>query len=125
MPSRTAITTDDGQERGDGAVDADERRQHGDEQHHQHDAAASGCRPRRAISCWPAQAVTPVASSASLTTKSDAMKITVGSPKPPSACSRSRTPVAQSDSATPIATTADRQPVPDEHGDRRAEDRGT
>ncbi len=32
------------------------------------------------------------------------MKITVGSPKPASACSRSRTPVAQSESAVPIAT---------------------
>ena len=61
--------------------------------------------PARAISSCPAQAVTPVASSPSLTTNSDAMKITVGSPKPPSACSRSRTPVAQSESATPNATT--------------------
>ena len=62
--------------------------------------------PARAISSCPAQAVTPVESSPSLTTNSDAMKITVGSPKPASACSRSRTPVAQSESATPSATTA-------------------
>ena len=34
--------------------------------------------PARPITCRPAHAVTPVASSASLTTKSDAMKITVG-----------------------------------------------
>ena len=62
--------------------------------------------PAFAISSCPAQAVTPVASSASLTTKSEAMKITVGSPKPASDCSRSSTPVAQSERATPIATTA-------------------
>ena len=42
--------------------------------------------PSRAISCCPAQAVTPVESSASPTTKSVAMKMTVGSPKPASAC---------------------------------------
>ena len=62
--------------------------------------------PTRAISAWPTSAVTPVASSASLTTKSEAMKRTVGSPKPASACSRSSTPVAHSESAVPIATTA-------------------
>ena len=56
------------------------------------------------MSSCPAHAVTPVASSASLTTNSDAMKITAGSPKPASAWSRSSTPVAQSVSAAPIAT---------------------
>ena len=55
--------------------------------------------PARAINSCPAQAVTPLESSPSLTTNSDAMKITVGSPKPASACSRSRTPVAQSERA--------------------------
>ena len=62
--------------------------------------------PTASISRWPAQAVTPVASSASLTTNSEAMKITVGSPKPASASSSSRTSVAHSDSATPTATIA-------------------
>ena len=62
--------------------------------------------PADAISFWPAHAVTPVASSASLTTNSEAMKITVGSPKPASACCRSSTPVAHSASATPIAVIA-------------------
>jgi len=50
--------------------------------------------------------VTPLESSPSLTTNRDAMKITVGSPKPPSDCSSSSTPEAQSESATPSATTA-------------------
>ena len=62
--------------------------------------------PERATSSCPAQAVTPVASSASETTKSEAMKITVGSPKPPSACSSVRTPVAHRESAVPSATGA-------------------
>ena len=62
--------------------------------------------PTRATSCCPAHAVTPVASSDSLTTKSDAMKITVGSPKPASAWSRSSTPVAHRVSAAPIATSS-------------------
>ena len=78
--------------------------------------------PDRAISSWPAHAVTPVESSPSLTTNSEAMKITAGSPKPPSDCSSSSTPVAQSESATPTATIADREPVPDEDGHRRGED---
>ena len=43
--------------------------------------------PARAMSCCPAHAVTPDASSPSLTTNSDAMKITVGSPKPSNAWS--------------------------------------
>lgn len=55
--------------------------------------------------CWPAQAVTPVESSASPTTNRVAMKITVGSLKPASAWSRSSSPVRNSDSDTPIATT--------------------
>ena len=62
--------------------------------------------PTRATSCCPAHAVTPVASSDSLTTNSAAMNSTVGSPKPASAWSRSRTPVAQSVSAAPIATSS-------------------
>ena len=62
--------------------------------------------PADAISRRPAHAVTPVASSASLTTNSDAMKITVGSPKPASACCRSSTPVAHSASATATAVIA-------------------
>ena len=62
--------------------------------------------PAEAISRWPAHAVTPVASRPSLTTNSDAMKITVGSPKPASACSSSSTPIAHSASATPTATIA-------------------
>ena len=66
--------------------------------------------PARAISCCPAQDVTPAASSPSLTTNSVAMKITVGSPKPPSASSRSSTPVAHSASATPSGDDRDRQP---------------
>jgi alkanesulfonate monooxygenase SsuD/methylene tetrahydromethanopterin reductase-like flavin-dependent oxidoreductase (luciferase family) len=43
--------------------------------------------PIRAISSCPAHDVTPAASSPSLTTKSEAMKITVGSPKPAKTCS--------------------------------------
>ena len=62
--------------------------------------------PTCSISVCPAQAVTPEASSASLTTKSEPMKSTVGSPKPASAWFRSSTPVAQSESAVPIATIA-------------------
>ena len=61
-------------------------------------------RPARAISHWPAQVVTPVASSPSLTTNSAAMKITIGSPKPASVCCRSITPEANSASAAPTAT---------------------
>ena len=54
-PSRTAITDDDRQQRGDRAVDADQRRQDRDEQHHQHDqpraalarrARSAAARPR-------------------------------------------------------------------------------
>ena len=60
--------------------------------------------PARPMTCWPAHAVTPVESSDSLTTKRVAMKITVGSPNPASACPRSRMPVSQSATATPIAT---------------------
>ena len=60
--------------------------------------------PPRAISCCPAQAVTPVESRASPTTKSVAMKMTVGSPKPASAWPRSRMPVSHSETETPIAT---------------------
>lgn len=61
--------------------------------------------PARRVTWLPAQAVTPVASSASLTTKSEAMKRTTGSPKPASACCRSSTPVAHRLTATPTATT--------------------
>src|SRR5262245_31529070 len=62
--------------------------------------------PTRSTSWCPAQVVTPLASSPPLTTKSEAMNTTVGSPKPARACSRSRTPVPQSASATPTATAA-------------------
>ena len=47
-----------------------------------------GARPSRC----PAQVVTPVVSSASLTMNSEAMKITVGSPKPANASSTEITP---------------------------------
>ena len=60
--------------------------------------------PTRAMSSWPAQAVTPVASRPSLTTNRAAMKMTAGSPKPASAWSRSRTPVKYSASDAPMAT---------------------
>ena len=60
--------------------------------------------PPRAMSCCPAQAVTPVESSASPTTNSVAMKMTVGSPKPASAWFRSRMPVSHNETDTPIAT---------------------
>ena len=71
-----------------------------------HTTSSSGVRfvPARPITWRPAHAVTPVASSASLTTNSEAMKITVGSPKPASACPRSRMPVIHSATETPIAT---------------------
>ena len=62
--------------------------------------------PTRLISSCPAHEVTPVASSASLTTNSAPMKITAGSPNPASDWWRSSTPVAQSESETPIATIA-------------------
>ena len=52
--------------------------------------------PAPRMRSWPAQAVTPVISSPELTTKSEAMKMTAGSPKPPSACPSVRTPVAHS-----------------------------
>jgi hypothetical protein len=67
---------------------------------------SSGVRPvpARPTTCWPAHAVTPVASRASLTTNSVAMKITVGSPNPASAWSRPSTPVAHNATDTPIAT---------------------
>ncbi len=58
------------------------------------------------MTCWPTQAVTPVESRESLTTKRQAMNTTVGSPKPASACPRSRIPVSQSMTDTPIATIA-------------------
>ena len=60
--------------------------------------------PAPRISSWPAQAVTPVISSPELTTKSEAMKMTAGSPKPPSAWPSVSTPVAHSASAVSIAT---------------------
>ena len=62
--------------------------------------------PARSISCWPAHAVTPVESSASLTTNRAAMKMTVWSPNPARLCSRVRTPVAHSTRVAPMATTS-------------------
>ena len=50
--------------------------------------------PAFAIRSWPAHAVTPVASSPSLTTNSDAMKMTAELPRPASASFRLRMPVA-------------------------------
>ena len=45
---------DDGQQGGDGAVDADQRRQHGDEQHHQDDQARPAvARPSRSVAARP------------------------------------------------------------------------
>ena len=61
--------------------------------------------PACAITFCPAQAVTPVASSESLTMNSDAMKMTVGSPKPARASGSASTPVKYSASETPMATT--------------------
>ncbi len=63
-----------------------------------------GLSPARAVRRWPAQAVTPVASRAVLTTKSVAMKTTVGSPKPSSVWLMSMTPAARSVSDAPSAT---------------------
>ncbi len=57
------------------------------------------------MSNCPAQAVTPVTSSPELTTKSDAMKMTAGSPKPPSAWPSVSTPLAHSANAVSMATT--------------------
>ena len=60
--------------------------------------------PAWAINPCPAHAVTPVASRPALTTNSDAMKMTAGSPSPPSASVRLSTPVKYSASAVPSAT---------------------
>ena len=48
----------------------------------------------RDTTSWPTQAVTPVASSPSLTTNSAAIRITAGSPNPARAWGRLSTPVA-------------------------------
>ena len=61
--------------------------------------------PACRIRNWPVQAVTPVASRPALTTNSEAMKTTAGSPNPASAWPRSSTPVAQSASDVASATT--------------------
>ena len=53
-----------------------------------------GCPRAARTSRWPAHVVTPLASSASLTTNSDAMNRTVGSPKPATASSSETTPAA-------------------------------
>ena len=84
----------------------------------QHDQPRAALARRARPARCPTQAVTPDASSPSLTTNSEAMKITVGSPKPASACSSASTPVAHSASATPMRDDRDRQPVPHEqhHG---------
>ena len=60
--------------------------------------------PACLIKSCPAQAVTPATSSPALTTKSAAMKMTAGSPKPARLWFRVRIPVAQSDSAAPRQT---------------------
>ncbi len=60
--------------------------------------------PAWAINPCPAHAVTPVASRPALTTNSDAMKMTAGSPSPPSDSRRSSTPVKYNASAVNRAT---------------------
>jgi hypothetical protein len=66
---------------------------------------ANRSNPSRRETCCPANAVTPVASRLSLTTKSEAMKSNAGSPK---SCEG------------PIQVDRHRQAVGDEHdGDRR------
>ena len=60
--------------------------------------------PARSISQRPAQVVTPVESMPSLTTNRVAMKMTTGSPKPPTACSAVTSPVAQRVRAARMAT---------------------
>ena len=61
--------------------------------------------PAKRMRSWPAHAVTPVISSPVLMTKSEAMKMTAGSPNPLRACPRVKTPVAQSASGVRSATT--------------------
>ena len=73
--------------------------------------------PAPRIRSCPAQAVTPVMSSPALTTNSEAMKMTAGSPKPASDWPSVRTPVAHSASADADRDEDDRQPVPDEEDD--------
>ncbi len=77
--------------------------------------------PAFASSCCPAHAVTPLASRASATTKSDAMNRIVGSPKPANACPRVRMSVAHRVIAAPSATIATGMPVPDEDDDDRGQ----
>ena len=60
--------------------------------------------PAPRIRNCPAQAVTPVFSSAALTTNSTVTKIVAGSPNPARLWLRVSTPVAQSDSAQPTQT---------------------
>ncbi len=64
----------------------------------------AGRLPTRASNACPAHVVTPAESIPSLTTKSAAMKMTTGSPKPASAESNGSTPVAYRPSAVSIAT---------------------
>ncbi len=102
---RTAMTTTTGSKRRHRAVDADQRgRAARPGSMVSNEQARRGFPRRPAMSSWPAQAVTPVTSKPALTTNSDAMKITAGSPRPASAWLSVSTPVAQSASATPIAT---------------------
>ena len=60
--------------------------------------------PACRIRSCPAQAVTPATSRPALTTKSAAMKMTAGSPKPARLWFNVSMPVAQSDSAAPTQT---------------------
>lgn len=62
--------------------------------------------PARSTSTWPSHAVTPVLSSASLTTKSDAIRSTAGSPKPAVASSSSTRSVAHNERTVPTAMIA-------------------
>lgn len=76
--------------------------------------------PARRSARSPTHAVTPVASSASLTTNNAAMKMTVGSPNPLNASVRSSTPVAHSANGTAMGDQHDWQAVPDEDDHRHA-----
>ncbi len=114
----------DGHQRRDRSVGRDERGQQRAHDRHVEDDPRRSV-PARLINCWPTHAVTPVESSASLTTNSDAMNITVGSPKPAVACSISSTPVAHNDNAVPIGDDRHRHPVDDEqHHDGAEHDEG-
>ncbi len=76
------------------------------------------CPEPRASTC-PVQAVSPVFSSAPLTTKSEVTKIVAGSPKPASAWLSVSTPGRPERHGAADADRDHRQPVPDEQADHR------